>query len=803
MPTAFAASVFIFGCATQGVAELARDCAPLFANSAEPPAQTLARGRELLEQGHAAQAACAFAAVVRAQPAIADHAARWQAEALLAAGRASAARRVAQAHTASAASPHAKRALLRVTARAHHELGAHADAREAWRRAARGEPDAEQRAELLRARARSHEAQGNRDEASARWLELWRKYGATRAGAEAGVALERLHPFIARAPHRNADAQRARCTSLARARRNAAALASCDAALALVPSAVARAKLKRARADLLFRLRRYDDAQRAYAALAPSRETDFWRARSLARSGKVTRAVALFENVARARDRLAFRARFLLATLLEEDEPARAAASYQQVAKGTHSAEQRRAALWRLGWNEFRARAPARASKYFEQLARDDPTTADALRARYWATRARALASGDAARAGREFAALAAAYPFSYHGLRALERAPRVALHAARAARVDFGGDGDDDASATAKMRRRAPLPARTVTRARILTDAGFGEDAAAELAPLRRQVRDDANRTLLATLFHNAGDYHAAGRLVLDAYQKKLRHGPTRVGGGDGVGGARVGGGVDVARVGDGSGARNGDGGDNLARTNINADDGAGDMRAGDAAARDGDGGGAARADVNDGDGGARIGDDIARADVVAADAATTITNNKNAQLWRLAWPLAFADEVEAATAAVGIPRALLYALMREESHYRPRVVSVVGARGLAQIMPETGRVLAAGDASAAPFDPEELFDPARNLALAARYLAQLLARFDGRVAPAVAAYNAGPEAVQRWLTRAPPAEDAWVEAIPYAQTRGYVKRVLRSAQAYRLLYGEASGDGEEARAE
>jgi soluble lytic murein transglycosylase len=77
-------------------------------------------------------------------------------------------------------------------------------------------------------------------------------------------------------------------------------------------------------------------------------------------------------------------------------------------------------------------------------------------------------------------------------------------------------------------------------------------------------------------------------------------------------------------------------------------------------------------------------------------------------------------------------------------------------------------------------------VFVPERNLDLGAFYLSQLVQRFEGRLSAAIASYNAGPEAVARWLAAAPAREDdEWVEAIPYDQTRGYVKRVLRSVAA------------------
>jgi soluble lytic murein transglycosylase len=104
---------------------------------------------------------------------------------------------------------------------------------------------------------------------------------------------------------------------------------------------------------------------------------------------------------------------------------------------------------------------------------------------------------------------------------------------------------------------------------------------------------------------------------------------------------------------------------------------------------------------------------------------------------------------------------------------------------------MPDTGRRLAA-DLGAATFDPAELFVPERNLELGTFYLSQLVDRFDGRLSAAIASYNAGPEAVARWLAAdAGREDDEWVESIPYDQTRSYVKRVLRSVYVYRALYG------------
>jgi soluble lytic murein transglycosylase len=158
---------------------------------------------------------------------------------------------------------------------------------------------------------------------------------------------------------------------------------------------------------------------------------------------------------------------------------------------------------------------------------------------------------------------------------------------------------------------------------------------------------------------------------------------------------------------------------------------------------------------------------------------------------LWWLAWPIAFGPLVEALHPSdASIDPEVVSAVMREESGYRPDVTSPAGARGLLQIMPETGRRLAV-ELGLEGFDPYHLYRPRTNIRLGAFYLDQLTRRFDGRLVASVASYNAGPNAVARWIAEQPGLEDdEWTEAIPYSQTRGYVKRVMRSVHVYRALY-------------
>jgi soluble lytic murein transglycosylase len=158
--------------------------------------------------------------------------------------------------------------------------------------------------------------------------------------------------------------------------------------------------------------------------------------------------------------------------------------------------------------------------------------------------------------------------------------------------------------------------------------------------------------------------------------------------------------------------------------------------------------------------------------------------------ELWWHAWPVPFREAVKSAMQGrSGLEPELVYAIMREESGYRPEVLSVSGAVGLLQLMPDTARRVAAREALA-QFSVDDLVLPAVNIRLGAAYLDELLLRFSGNATAAIGSYNAGPHRVVKWLAGAPLEDDEWVETIPFQETRGYVKRVLRSMHAYRVLY-------------
>jgi soluble lytic murein transglycosylase-like protein len=127
---------------------------------------------------------------------------------------------------------------------------------------------------------------------------------------------------------------------------------------------------------------------------------------------------------------------------------------------------------------------------------------------------------------------------------------------------------------------------------------------------------------------------------------------------------------------------------------------------------------------------------------------------------------PAAYAPLVQQAAARYGIDPALLAGLIQQESGFDSSARSSAGALGLTQLMPST----------AASLGVAEPLDPAQSIEGGARYLAQLLAQFGGNAADALAAYNAGPGAVQRYGG-----------VPPYPETQQYVAKVLGYAASFR----------------
>jgi len=162
------------------------------------------------------------------------------------------------------------------------------------------------------------------------------------------------------------------------------------------------------------------------------------------------------------------------------------------------------------------------------------------------------------------------------------------------------------------------------------------------------------------------------------------------------------------------------------------------------------------------------------------------TIAKAKHWDDIELRFPLTYADKILENSLKQKLNPAILFGLVRRESAFNQNAYSPVGARGLMQIMPGTGRVIAR-NLKERWRGSKSLYNPETNLKYGAFYYQKLLKQFDGNYAIALAAYNAGPHRVKKWLpkTQAMPA-DIWIETIPYKETREYVTNVL----AYALIY-------------
>lgn len=155
------------------------------------------------------------------------------------------------------------------------------------------------------------------------------------------------------------------------------------------------------------------------------------------------------------------------------------------------------------------------------------------------------------------------------------------------------------------------------------------------------------------------------------------------------------------------------------------------------------------------------------------------------------LRFPTPFLDIYQRHAFATNLPVWFLFAVSRQESAFNPRARSPAGARGLMQLMGATARATAASVRLSRP-SAADLYDPNTNVTLGAHHLAELMARYGNHRALVAAAYNAGAGRVNRWLRERPDMPtDVWIETIPFAETRGYVKSVLAFSHVYASRLG------------
>ncbi|MCC6491028.1 MAG: transglycosylase SLT domain-containing protein [Candidatus Hydrogenedentes bacterium] len=158
--------------------------------------------------------------------------------------------------------------------------------------------------------------------------------------------------------------------------------------------------------------------------------------------------------------------------------------------------------------------------------------------------------------------------------------------------------------------------------------------------------------------------------------------------------------------------------------------------------------------------------------------------------RLWVL-YPRAYWDLVQCIARETGLDPFLILAVGRQESVFQSRVVSSAGATGVMQLMPATASWLAGVEPAVSGTHSANLTHPANSLRLGAYYLMRMIERNDANLVFALASYNAGPGNVAKWRRRVPTSDmEAFVEAIPFEETRGFVKKVLGNYAAYHSLY-------------
>lgn len=167
-------------------------------------------------------------------------------------------------------------------------------------------------------------------------------------------------------------------------------------------------------------------------------------------------------------------------------------------------------------------------------------------------------------------------------------------------------------------------------------------------------------------------------------------------------------------------------------------------------------------------------------------------------ASMWNnlvLRFPIAYKEDFDYFGEKYDVDPITLMSLARQESAMDRTAKSPVGARGLMQLMPNTAKYTSR-KYHLDYRQSKELYDPEKNIEIGTRYLNELLDKYNGNRILAFAAYNAGPQRVDRWLSETSGSLDVYrfIESIPFKETRGYVQNILMFETYYRSLLNSES---------
>ena len=163
---------------------------------------------------------------------------------------------------------------------------------------------------------------------------------------------------------------------------------------------------------------------------------------------------------------------------------------------------------------------------------------------------------------------------------------------------------------------------------------------------------------------------------------------------------------------------------------------------------------------------------------------------------LLKVVFPKDFSQQIQKESQTQKIDSQLVYSLIRQESAFRIDAVSTSQAMGFMQIIPPTGQELAQ-DLKIKGYETQQLFQPDLNIKMGTLYIARLVRSFGGNISYALAAYNAGPTKVRRWMNARPQLferedDEIWIDELPWEETSFYVKAILRNIILYKTLFEE-----------
>lgn len=159
----------------------------------------------------------------------------------------------------------------------------------------------------------------------------------------------------------------------------------------------------------------------------------------------------------------------------------------------------------------------------------------------------------------------------------------------------------------------------------------------------------------------------------------------------------------------------------------------------------------------------------------------------------WMSRWlyPVHFREEIASVSKDYELDAHLVAAIIRVETNYKPEAVSKKGAIGIMQLMPDTADwIINKGGFKG--ITPDSISrDPRDGMEIGSWYLNELSRQFGGNMVKVIAAYNAGPGTVNRWLNEGTwDGEFATVDQVPYGETRHYIQRVIYYYNKYKTLY-------------